>query len=109
MSLEVDLFLSSLISVPYQVNGCDCGVFVCRYAYNLFLMRHLKFTWEDITQKPPFKTLFTKGSAFRFGMSDIARMRGEMERLIHNLSKIYLAMKEREKADKKKASGGNLG
>ena len=94
--------------VPYQANDCDGGMFVCRYSYNLFLMRHLKFTWEDITQKSPFKTLITKGSAFRFGMSDVARMRDEMERLIKNLSKIYLAMKEQEKADKKKASGGNL-
>ena len=67
-------------------------------------MRHLKFTWEDISQKPPFKTLITKGSAFRFDMSDVARMRDEMERLIKNLSKIYLAMKEQEKADKKKKS-----
>ena len=103
MSLEVDLFLSSLISVPYQVNGCDCGVFVCRYAYNLFLMRHLKFTWEDISRKPPFGALITKGPAFQFNMSDIARMREEMERLINNLSKIYL-MKEREKADKRMKS-----
>jgi len=70
-------------------------------------MRHIKFTWEDIAQKPSFKTLITKGSAFRFGMSDVARMREEMERLINNLSKIYLAMKEQEKA-KKKTSGGNL-
>ena len=72
-------------------------------------MKHLKFTWENISQKTPFKDLITRGPAFRFGMSDVARMRDEMERLIKNLSKIYLAMKEREKADKKKASGGNLG
>ena len=68
-------------------------------------MRHLKFTWQDIEPpvEPPFKTLITKGSAFNFGMSDVARMRDEMERLIKNLSKIYLAMKEQEKADKKKS------
>ena len=72
-------------------------------------MRHLKFTREDMNQKPPFKTLITKGSAFQFDMSDIARMREEMKSLINNLSKIYLAIKEQERADKKKASGGNLG
>ena len=100
--ISSDLYLPFIL-VPYQANDCDGGVFVCRYAYNLFLMRHLKFTWEDITEKPPFKTLITKGSAFRFGMSDVARMRDEMERLIKSLSKIYLAMKEQEKADKKKS------
>ena len=70
-------------------------------------MKHLKFTWNDM--KKQLKTLITKSPAFRFDMSDVARMRDEMERLINNLSKIYLAMKEREKADKEKASGGNLG
>jgi len=100
------LVLNSYLLVPYQANDCDGGVFVCRYAYNLFLMKHLKFTWNDM--KKQLKTLITKSPAFRFGMSDVARMRDEMERLINNLSKIYLAMKEQEKADKEKASGGNL-
>ena len=63
-------------------------------------MKHLKFTWNDM--KKQLKTLITKSPAFRFDMSDVARMRDEMERLINNLSKIYLAMKEQEKADKKK-------
>ncbi len=25
--------------IPYQDNSCDCGVFVCRYAYALFESR----------------------------------------------------------------------
>ena len=32
----------SLVPVPYQDNGCDCGVFVCRYAYNLYMI-----AWDD--------------------------------------------------------------
>ena len=41
------LTMISLIPVPYQDNGCDCGIFVCRYAYNLYIMRHQKFTCGD--------------------------------------------------------------
>lgn len=63
-------------------------------------MRRLKFTWEGI--ESAFEALITKGPAFQFNMSDIARMREEMKSLINNLSEIYLVMKERKKADKKK-------
>jgi len=87
--------------IPYQENGCDCGVFVCRYAYNLYMMRHLKFTWVDICEKPVLKSLITKGPAFQFDMSDIARIREEIGTLIDNLSKLYLRMKEQEKANKR--------
>jgi len=87
--------------IPYQENGCDCGVFVCRYAYNLYKMKHLKFTWDDITEDKPLRTLITCNPAFEFDMADIARIRGEIETLIDNLSKLYLRIKEQEKAKKR--------
>ena len=86
------LFRPCFTPVPYQLNGCDCGVFICRYAYALFVMRHEKFTWEDVSK------LITRGSAFKFGMADIARIRKEVLTLIDRLSMTYLKMKTQEKA-----------
>lgn len=64
-------------------------------------MQHSRFTFIDVKER--FKSLITGGEAFQFGMSDIARIRKEMGRLIGGLSEPYLQMKEREKAAKKKA------
>jgi len=81
----------SLIPVPYQDNGCDCGVFVCRYAYNLYMMRHQKFTKRDYKERPPFTSKITRSPAFQFDMSDIARIREEIATLIDNLSKLFIS------------------
>ena len=87
--------------VPYQENGCDCGVFVCRYAYSLFVMNKskCKFTWEDYAER--FLNMITRGPAFQFDMTDIARIREEMGTLIDRLSTPYLKMKEEEKAEQR--------
>ena len=62
-------------------------------------MRHLKFTWKEVRNR--FKSLITNGSAFQFDMDDVARMRVEIEALIGKLSRIYLDLKKKEKANKK--------
>ena len=80
--------------VPYQENGCDCGVFVCRYAYNLYTIRHQKFTLLGMRETPQFLSRITRGAAFQFDMSDIARIREEIGVLIDHLSKHYLLVKE---------------
>lgn len=85
--------------IPYQENGCDCGVFVCRYAYNLFQMRNNCFSQFDMWDN--CKELFKESGLFEFDMDDIARIRKEMETLIGNLSKVYLRMKKLEKSKKK--------
>jgi hypothetical protein len=54
------LSIMLLIPVPYQNNECNCAVFVCRYAYNLYIMRHLQFTCDDYIEKPRFNTLITR-------------------------------------------------
>ncbi len=92
----------SFSSVPYQDNGCDCGVFVCRYAYGLFVMRHLDFTFGGMNEHPPFKMLITEGPAFQFDQSVIPRIRNEITSLIDNLSKIYLPIRKKlDEAEKK--------
>jgi hypothetical protein len=94
------LSIMSLVPVPYQDNGCDCGIFVCRYAYNLYMMRHKRFTWDSYwNERPSFASLITSGSAFQFDVSNIGRIRDEISILIDNLSKLYLPrLEEQEKA-----------
>ena len=93
-------------SIPYQDNGCDCGVFVCRYAYNLFQMRNNCFSQYDLSTR--CKKLFKPDNLlFEFGMEDIARIRKEMKSLINNLSTCYLRMKKLEKGKKKKGKCQN--
>jgi len=75
---------SKSLAVPQQNNGCDCGVFVCRYAYNMVvLMRNQHFTWSDIDAQ------ITNSPEFQFGMRDIPRIRREIGELIDNLSLVY--------------------
>lgn len=94
--------LLPLTSVPYQDNGCDCGVFVCRYAYSLFVMRGSDFTLGDMDERPTFNSLITRGVAFQFDQSDIPRIRKEIASLIDNLSDVYLPIrKEQEDAEKR--------
>jgi len=94
------LSIMPLITVPYQNNRYDCAVFVCRYAYSLYVMRNLRFTLEDYNESPRFNTLIENGPAFQFDMPDIQRIREEMLTLIEKLSVTFLRMEE----EKKKAS-----
>ena len=65
------------------------------------MMRHLKFTWEDITEY--FESMITNGPAFHFDMSEIPRLRKETRTLISNLSVMYLEIMAQEKAEKEKS------
>ena len=72
---------------------------MCRYAYNLYIMRHHRFTWKGY--KDSFTSLITNSPAFQFNMFEIARIRKEMTTLVDNLSKVYLRwLKEQELADR---------
>ena len=75
------------ISVPQQTNGFDCGVFALRFAYNILLLRNVKFTLNDINDN--FKSLITDGPIFQFGEADIARIRKEYRMLIRELSDLF--------------------
>ena len=87
-------------SVPYQDNCWDCGIFVCRYAYSLLLLRKKPFTVADIRNK--FVTAITESAEFQFDMSDIARLRQEIRVLIDNLSHEYKILKDRETEDRRR-------
>jgi hypothetical protein len=86
--------------VPKQLNSWDCGVFVCRYAYSMLLLRHNEFTFSGSDNArgkccmTSFKNLI-KSDAFRFNLDDIARLRDEIRTLIERLSELYLDWKAR--------------
>jgi hypothetical protein len=112
------LCLAVIFIVPLQDNGSDCGVFVCRYAYALYRLRHLDFTYYDAFQdksvdsrfivspkyrRKAFKDLITKGVTFQFSVEDITRIRDEFKELIQNLSKIFEDWKRSEVVAAKRA------
>jgi Ulp1 family protease len=80
-----------LIAVPRQNNSWDCGVFVCRYAYGLFINRHHRYTRHD--GETTFETLITNSNEFAFKVRDIARMRVEFGTLVDRLSDSYKCWK----------------
>ena len=94
-----------IISVPLQNNSWDCGVFVCRYAYAIYELRHKDFTYGDagmhcqeggVARGPAsraFRELISDGAEFDFNMEDIIRFREELKTLIERLSPLYHKMK----------------
>lgn len=108
-------FSNHPLLVPYQNNTWDCGVFVCRYAYAVYELRHRHFTYEDAgmyceesTQgagQRAFYDLISDSAEFNFGMKDIARFRKEFKILIERLSKIYLRFKKKERDDLRQRKG----
>ncbi len=72
-----DFFYS--FSVPKQLNGFDCGVYVCRYAYGLYQNRFGPITFVDLhLEKPPLKTAITESNFFKFDDLEVNFLRLEM-------------------------------
>lgn len=93
--------MSYKFAVPYQNNGTDCGVFVCRYAYAIYeLARRTPITHAFYRSR----NQLTESDEFHFNMSDIARIREEMKTLIRRLTGVYAPWKvaelQREKDEK---------
>jgi len=106
-----------------QKNGCDCGVFVCRYALGMFKLRHFEFTNDEAGFRKgsdsnhagnrrhlPFSKLITNGEEFNFDCDDIHRIRIEYQTLIKNLHPLYgqfyskkVAMEKKEKKARKES------
>lgn len=82
--------------VPLQLNGFDCGVYLCRYTYGLLKMWQSAFTYEEggvevITshmhmQQLWFSSFLRDKGQFEFGQEDIDRMRQELKTLVLNLA-----------------------
>ena len=97
--------------VPYQQNGWDCGVFVCRYAFSVLSLRRKPFQFDGSKQyvdkeaqksmKNMLNTEISESTAFTFGMDDIERLRREFATLIDKLSDLY-KVKEKARLDEKK-------
>lgn len=80
-------------TVPYQSNSWDCGVFICRYAYSMLLLRGKMFTVKD--SKNLFNSVISSSAEFNFDMDDICRIRREITKLIMRLSCEYRSYKDR--------------
>ena len=107
------LFISSCPSVPKQNNGCDCGVFVCRYAYAMLRLRHHIFNWEGANLNKAnkvghFHDLITVSQEFDFTMSDIAYLRNEMLELVKGLSKYHCEWKKEQRSKENGKQAVNL-
>ena len=72
--------------MPQQNNTCDCGVYVCRYAYNMYLMRNRTFTKSDIDSSFEF---ITKSAEFQFIDVDIYQIRLGLKKLVQTMSGLY--------------------
>ena len=92
------LFLNySLLIVPCQANGFDCGVYVCHYAYSLMCIRHTNFCFETLSgSEDPccisprgLTEVITNNAAFKFHQSDITLLRKDMKNLIRKLAVLY--------------------
>ena len=88
--------IHQFIAVPQQTNDSDCGVFVCRFAYAMFKLRHLQFSYFDAGLHPlkraskqisenVFQQLITNGNLFDFNMDGMFRLRENFKNLIWTL------------------------
>ena len=110
--------------IPYQNNGWDCGVFVCRYAFGVLSLRNVDFRVNSTTNfkkreaamKKLLKSKISDSDEFDFNMSDIERLRRNFATLIDRLSDLYkqkeeetMRMKSMLKQQHKKEGQNNFG
>ena len=80
-------------TVPRSTNLIDAGMYVCRYAYSIYLLRNTRITYENAgaTDYPPyFLNLITNSNEFNFDSEDIKNMGKDMKTLIGRLSAVQL-------------------
>ncbi len=83
-----------VIAVPQQTNGCDCGVFVCHYAFALYQQRYRNITHKDVrNHRSALRDSVTNSPYMQFDMTYISDLRKEIGNLVDNLSSIYLKKK----------------
>ena len=74
-----------------QQNIHACGVYICRYAYNMYLMRNHVFTTFDIDTNFKF---ITDSAEFKFTGYDINRIREQLNVLVQTMSFLYKKRKQ---------------
>ena len=84
---RLNLTLFCVIPVMNQGNGYDCGVHVCRYAYNLIQMVDLKVKNKDFTAN--FASCISSHDLFDYNADDINRLRTQMHDLIVHITSLY--------------------
>lgn len=101
------LLLTRLVAisllVPYQDNSWDCGVFVCRYGFAIYMLPDRNVTYAHRNEAVPFGSLITNSEEFNFDGSDIVRIRAELATLLNNLSALYKEWKKADDEAEKKA------
>ncbi len=110
-------FFGVSIIVPYQNNGWDCGVFVCRYAFGVLSLREKQFTYNpfrDVKENKRkltalLETEMAESGGFNFDMDDIVRLRRDFATLIDNLSDMYKQKEKLRREEKRRAKESRLG
>lgn len=97
--------------VPIQMNGCDCGVFVLKYAYATYQQKSTLINYsieKNREGKHGFLNLFQKSEHFNFRAKDMQRIRREFSTLIRNVANLRWKEEEKCKSPKQKSKTKSL-
>jgi Ulp1 family protease len=89
----------SVLRLPQQDNGFDCGVYVCRYIFGFLCLRDRAFSFAEFGcagEQPDLNNInniIATSGEFRFAPQDIVRIREELRTLIQRSSTLYKAYK----------------
>ena len=76
--------------MPSQLNGYDCGLFVCLYAAGLHKIREQLMTYSDVySYQSPLLEKITLNSNFQFNQGVVNDFRHQLGALLDNLSSVY--------------------
>jgi hypothetical protein len=102
-------------TVPSQLNGYDCGLFVCRYAAGLHKIKDELFTFKDIyASQSPLLEKITLNSNFQFDQVVVDEFRLQLGTLVDNLSSVYhhgklpKRTKRKDSTKKQRATKGKI-
>lgn len=70
-----------------QNNGYDCGVHVCRYAFNLVQLVDIKVKMKDV--KDNFSDSISGHDLFDYDVQDIDRLRTQMYDVLTHITNLY--------------------
>ena len=76
-----------LSSVPMQDNNYDCGLYACRYVFNLLQMVNMDVKMKDVMDN--FSSRISGHDLFDFEASNIDRMRTEIYDVLAHITDIY--------------------